>query len=66
MRASQQVTVRRLRDSLLGRWLIIGVDRLDYSKGLHDRFAAFGRFLDRHAEHRRQAVLPAGRADVAR
>jgi trehalose 6-phosphate synthase len=68
MRASQQVTVRRLRDSLLGRWLIIGVDRLDYSKGLHDRFAAFGRFLDRHAEHRRQAVLlqvaPTSRGEV--
>jgi trehalose 6-phosphate synthase len=68
MRASQQVTVRRLRDSLLGRWLVIGVDRLDYSKGLHDRFAAFGRFLERHAEHRRQAVLlqvaPTSRGEV--
>jgi trehalose 6-phosphate synthase len=68
MRASQQVTVRRLRDSLLGRWLVIGVDRLDYSKGLHDRFAAFGRFLERHAEHRRQAVFlqvaPTSRGEV--
>ncbi len=68
MRASQQVTVRRLRDSLLGRWLIIGVDRLDYSKGLNDRFTAFGRFLDRHTEHRRQAVMlqvaPASRGEV--
>src|SRR3954464_6798664 len=26
VRAAQQVTVRRLRDSLLGKWLIIGVD----------------------------------------
>ena len=56
-RASQQVTVRRLRESLLGRWLVIGVDRLDYSKGLSDRFAAFGRFLERRSEHRRQAVF---------
>ena len=68
MRASQQVTVRRLRDSLLGRWLVIGVDRLDYSKGLHDRFSAFGRFLERHADHRRQTtylqVAPASRGEV--
>jgi trehalose 6-phosphate synthase len=68
VRAAQQVTVRRLRDSLLGKWLIIGVDRLDYSKGLHDRFVAFGRFLDRHAEHRKQAVMlqiaPTSRGEV--
>ncbi len=68
MRASQQVTVRRLRDSLMERWLVIGVDRLDYSKGLHDRFAAFGRFLERHAEHRRQTVYlqvaPTSRGEV--
>ncbi len=38
-------TTRRLVDSLAGRKLIIGVDRLDYSKGLANRFAAFGRLL---------------------
>ena len=67
-RAHNQVTVRRLRDSLLGRWLVIGVDRLDYSKGLYDRFQAFGRFLERHPEHRRQAALlqiaPTSRGEV--
>lgn len=36
---------RRLVDSLAGRKLILGVDRLDYSKGLANRFAAFGRLL---------------------
>jgi trehalose 6-phosphate synthase len=34
------------------RPLIIGVDRLDYSKGLPHRFEAFGRLLDGHQEHR--------------
>lgn len=67
-RAHSQVTVRRLRDSLLGRWLVIGVDRLDYSKGLYDRFQAFGRFLERHPEHRRQSALlqiaPTSRGEV--
>ena len=68
VRAHNQVTVRRLRDSLLGRWLVIGVDRLDYSKGLNDRFLAFARFLERHPEHRRQAALlqiaPTSRGEV--
>ena len=36
---------RRLVDSLAGRKLILGVDRLDYSKGLANRFAAFSRLL---------------------
>jgi trehalose 6-phosphate synthase len=36
---------------------IIGVDRLDYSKGLPDRFRAFRRLLELHPEHRKQTVL---------
>lgn len=31
---------------------IIGVDRLDYSKGLPERFRAFDRFLDKYADFR--------------
>ena len=38
--------VRRMIDSLLGRKLVIGVDRLDYSKGLVERFAAYEQFLE--------------------
>ena len=34
------------------RSLILGVDRLDYSKGLSLRFKAFERFLDRYPEQR--------------
>jgi trehalose 6-phosphate synthase len=41
----------RMAESLAGRTLIIGVDRLDYSKGLPNRFEAFGRLLDRFPEH---------------
>ncbi len=61
--------VRALRDSLSGRKLAIGVDRLDYSKGLPERFRAFGRFLERHpSEHGRLTFLqiaPVSRGDVA-
>ena len=36
---------------------IIGVDRLDYTKGLPHKFKAFGRFLEKHPQYRRQVVL---------
>ncbi|HTM71561.1 MAG TPA: trehalose-6-phosphate synthase, partial [Luteimonas sp.] len=43
-------SVKRLKESLSGRALAIGVDRLDYSKGLPERFRAFERFLKRHPD----------------
>jgi trehalose 6-phosphate synthase len=43
-------TVRRMTAGLLGRRCVIGVDRLDYSKGLVDRFHAYERFMELHAE----------------
>jgi trehalose 6-phosphate synthase len=58
----------RLRTSLLGRPLILGVDRLDYSKGLRQRFAAFERFLQHHPHHHGQVVFmqiaPPSRGDI--
>src|SRR5262249_30703633 len=36
---------------------IIGVDRLDYTKGLPQKFKAFGQFLERNPQYRRQVVL---------
>ncbi|HEU0220678.1 MAG TPA: trehalose-6-phosphate synthase [Paracoccaceae bacterium] len=51
-----QERIRRLARET-PRTHIIGVDRLDYSKGLPDRFRAFQRFLERYPEHRKQAVL---------
>lgn len=43
---------RRLNESLSGRKLMIGADRLDYSKGLPNRFEAFNRLLQRFPEHK--------------
>jgi trehalose 6-phosphate synthase len=36
---------------------IIGVDRLDYTKGLPQKFRAFGRFLEKYPQYRNQVVL---------
>ncbi len=52
--AEHSPEARRLRESLGGRALAIGVDRLDYSKGLVNRFEAFARLLGKYPEHRRQ------------
>jgi trehalose 6-phosphate synthase len=43
-----------LRDSLGKGGLAIGVDRLDYSKGLVSRFEAIGRFFAHYPQHRRR------------
>jgi trehalose 6-phosphate synthase len=43
-----------LRASLGERYLAIGVDRLDYSKGLINRFHAIGRFFAHYPQHRRR------------
>jgi trehalose 6-phosphate synthase len=48
---------RRLVQSLNHRRLIIGVDRLDYSKGLTDRFRAFEKLLQEHPEFRGRVIL---------
>ena len=40
----------RMRAALAGRDQIIGVDRLDYSKGLLRRMAAYDRYLEQHPE----------------
>ncbi len=47
---SRQAT--RLRESLIERDMIIGVDRLDYSKGLPQRLDAFQTLLETYAENR--------------
>lgn len=47
-----------LKQSLEGRALIIGVDRLDYSKGLPERFEAYARLLQRSPQlHRKVSFL---------
>lgn len=42
----------RLVESLDGRELLVGVDRLDYSKGLDARFRAYERLLEKYPTHR--------------
>ncbi len=59
-RAARAVSNRRaarLRDSLSGRRLIIGVDRLDYTKGLVHRFDAVERLLDTRPQYRNAIVV---------
>jgi trehalose 6-phosphate synthase len=53
-RVARGAESRRLVASLGDRALAIGVDRLDYSKGLPGRLIAFGRLLATHPEHRRK------------
>ncbi len=43
--------IERLRQYTFGRKQIIGVDRLDYSKGLPDRFLAYERLLEFYPEN---------------
>ena len=63
-----QEGVLDLLRSLHGRKLIIGVDRLDYSKGIPNRIDAYERFLKRHPEFRGEVtflqVTPKSRSDV--
>jgi trehalose 6-phosphate synthase len=56
-RAEGSRQAQRLRESLQDRHLIIGVDRLDYSKGLVTRFEAFGHLLESHPELRGRVVF---------
>jgi trehalose-6-phosphate synthase len=37
--------------------IVLGVDRLDYTKGLPEKIRAFARLLDAHPEHRERVVL---------
>jgi trehalose 6-phosphate synthase len=60
--------VRRMVDSLQGRKLVIGVDRLDYSKGLVERFAAYEQFLETYPDNCGRItylqIAPLSRKDV--
>jgi trehalose 6-phosphate synthase len=67
-RAVNEKMVQRVAGSLVGRALIIGVDRMDYSKGLPQRIEAFGRLLEKYPEHRRNIhflqICPRSREEV--
>ncbi|MFC4274796.1 alpha,alpha-trehalose-phosphate synthase (UDP-forming) [Achromobacter aloeverae] len=63
---SRQIT--NLKQGLVQRRLMVSVDRLDYSKGLVERFTAFERLLETKSEHRGQVsfiqIAPPSRSDV--
>jgi trehalose 6-phosphate synthase len=69
--ASEQAKTafERMRLSAAGRRTIIGVDRLDYSKGLEERFLGYRRFLEEHEECQGELFLlqiaPPSRGEVA-
>ncbi|MEN8183626.1 MAG: bifunctional alpha,alpha-trehalose-phosphate synthase (UDP-forming)/trehalose-phosphatase [Myxococcota bacterium] len=45
------------RPSGRGERIVLGVDRLDYTKGIPQRIRAFERLLERHPRHRQNVVL---------
>ena len=49
--------VKNMIESLNGRELIIGVDRLDYSKGLVQRFLAYERLLEKYPKAQKVVTL---------
>jgi trehalose 6-phosphate synthase len=67
-RAAQSVFVRDFIASLGGGALVIGVDRLDYSKGLLQRMDAFERFFANHPEWRKRVtylqITPRSRSEI--
>jgi len=67
-RASRSEVIKRMIASLVGRKLMIGVDRLDYSKGLVERFATYEQFLETYPDKRAHItylqIAPVSRKDV--
>ncbi len=66
--ASRTQFVKTFKDSLAGRKLIVGVDRLDYTKGIPDRLEAYERFLrmapEWHDKVSYVQITPKSRSDV--
>ncbi len=67
-RSSRNVALRALKESLRGSDVIVGVDRLDYSKGLVQRIKGYGRFLLENPASQNTTTLlqisPKSRSDV--
>jgi trehalose 6-phosphate synthase len=68
IQAIDSEVVRRMTDSLMGRSLMMGVDRLDYSKGLVERFNAYQHFLEAYPDNLGRItyiqIAPLSRTDV--
>lgn len=67
-KATQTSLGRRMQGSLEGRLMIIGVDRLDYSKGIVQRMEAYERFLVTQPEWRNKVaylqITPKSRSKI--
>ncbi len=67
-KATRTAEATRLRHSIGDRQLIIGVDRMDYSKGIPTRFEAIDELLSEHPEHLGRftflQITPPSRAEV--
>src|SRR5690606_5250715 len=48
---------KSMEESANGRAMIVGVDRLDYSKGLEERFRGYARFLEENPDERKEVFL---------
>ena len=66
--ADAQTAFRTLKESAQGRKCLIGVDRLDYSKGLVERFNGYRRFLEENPDWLHKVYLlqiaPPSRGEV--
>jgi trehalose 6-phosphate synthase/phosphatase len=49
--------VKKFKEKLGDRKIIVSVDRLDYSKGIPNRLEAYGVFLEKHPEYREKVVF---------
>jgi trehalose 6-phosphate synthase len=67
--ANAAIANTRMMATLGGGQLVISVDRLDYSKGLRQRFRSFERFLEEFPERRGMTtflqIAPPSRTDIA-
>ena len=66
--AARSPLVKEIKASLTGQRLVLGVDRLDYSKGIIQRINAFDHFLEVNPEWRSRVTLlqitPRSRSDI--
>ena len=66
--AGRSAMIQLVRESLADNKLVLGVDRLDYSKGIPDRIKGFERFLDLNPEWHGKVTLlqltPKSRSDI--
>ncbi len=67
-RGKQSQEYRQLKQELGDRKLLIGVDRLDYSKGIYRRIQSYEQLLKQHSDLHRKVVYmqvaPTSRGDV--